>query len=61
MCDSAKIKYVIEDRIYKEKRGETRIPDVPRYKCFSCKEQFFGAEAYDVINAYSSWKKAANE
>lgn len=59
MCNSSDIKYVIEDRVYKLKDGIVRIPDVPKNKCFSCGEQFFGPESYEVINAFSSKKKAA--
>ena len=59
MCDSSDIKYVIDDRVYKLKDGIVRIPNVPRNKCFSCGEQFFGPESYEVINAFSGKKKAA--
>lgn len=59
MCKSSKIKYIVEDRIYKHKHGVTKIPNVPRQKCFSCGEQFFGPESYDVINAFSGKKKSA--
>lgn len=59
MCDSANIKYVIEDRVYTVRNDIVRIPNVPRNKCFSCGEQFFGPESYEVINSFSIKKKAA--
>ena len=59
MCGSANIKYVIEDRVYKVKNDIVRIPNVPRNKCFSCGEQFFGPESYEVINSFSIKKKTA--
>lgn len=59
MCESKNIKHIVEDRVYKQKGSITRIPSVPRNKCFSCGEQFFSSESYDVINAHPSKKKSA--
>lgn len=59
VCDSSKIKQIVEDRVYFHKHKKIEIPNVPREKCFSCGEQFFGPDSYDVINAYRNKKKVA--
>ncbi len=58
-CYSSKIRWVIEDRIYVHENKKMRIPNVPREKCFSCWEHFFGPVSYKIINAYRNKKKIA--
>lgn len=51
-CDSPKIKYVIEDRVYIKDGKKIVIPKVPHEKCFSCGERFFGPDSYEVIEPF---------
>jgi YgiT-type zinc finger domain-containing protein len=53
MCESSEIRIIIEDRSYK-KPGEKRVvvPNVPREKCFSCGEQFFDQDSFEVIESF---------
>lgn len=57
MCDSKEIREVIEDRIYEKNGKKVTVPNVPREKCFSCGEQFFDQDSFEVIEAFFEGKK----
>ena len=60
MCDSTNIKYIVEDRTYKKNGKKIIVPAVPREKCFSCGEQFFDQNSFEIIEAFfENTKKTA--
>ena len=64
-CNSSNFKEIIEDRVYEKQGKKVVVPNVPREKCFSCGEQFFGPVACQIIDDFFEKKekkrKAVND
>ncbi|MBI4041636.1 MAG: YgiT-type zinc finger protein [Deltaproteobacteria bacterium] len=52
MCGSSEIREIVEDRVYEKLGKKVVVPDVPREKCFSCGEQFFDQDSFEVIESF---------
>ncbi len=59
MCESCEIREIVEDRVYEKNGKKVIVPNVPREKCFSCGEQFFDQDSFEVIEAFFENKKKA--
>jgi YgiT-type zinc finger domain-containing protein len=59
LCGSAKIRRICEDFKVTIAGQRKIIPDVDRYKCFTCGEEFFDHASNVKLDLYRRKRKAA--
>jgi YgiT-type zinc finger domain-containing protein len=59
LCRSAKIRRICEDFKVTVAGKKTIIPDVDRYKCFSCGEELFDHASNEKLDLYRRKPQAA--